>query len=61
MPKHKTPKASEDPQVPPDDTEGHNLWISPSASREMANSRNRDIERQARERQRVKEAQDKRR
>ena len=38
------------------DVEGHNLWMNPSASREMINSRSRDMEREARERQRAKEA-----
>lgn len=39
-----------------DDVEGHNLWMNPSASREMTASRSRDIEREARDRQRAKEA-----
>ena len=62
MPKQRIPKADTEP-APPDaspadaaDVEGHNLWINPAASREMTNSRNRDIERQVRERQREKEA-----
>lgn len=38
------------------DVEGHNLWMNPSASREMINSRSRDMEREARDRQRAKEA-----
>jgi hypothetical protein len=38
------------------DVEGHNLWMNPSASREMTNSRSRDLEREARDRQRAKEA-----
>ncbi|MCY7417010.1 MAG: hypothetical protein LH650_00685 [Chloroflexi bacterium] len=38
------------------DTEGHSLWINPSASYDMAKARNKDIERQAREHQRQKEA-----
>jgi hypothetical protein len=66
MSHHKIPKA-EDPQAPDDgtatdgqDTEGHNLWINPSAGREMTRGRNADIERQVRERQREKEAQKKR-
>ena len=44
-----------------DDVEGHNLWINPSASREMAGGRSREIEREMRDRQRAKEAQDRRR
>jgi hypothetical protein len=58
----KFPKAQE-PTEPGDgagteglDTQGHNLWINPSAGREMARGRNADIERQVRERQREKEA-----
>jgi redox-sensitive bicupin YhaK (pirin superfamily) len=43
------------------DVEGHNLWLNPSASREMTSSRTRDIEREARERQRAKEAKGNRR
>ena len=38
------------------DTEGNSLWINPSAARELANSRARDIERETRERQRIKAA-----
>ena len=54
----KAPKASDEPQIPADDsdTEGHNMWINPSASREMTNSRSRDMEREMRDRQRAKEA-----
>ncbi len=64
MPNRDPSKRTEEPDVPDvpadgeNDTEGHNLWISPSASRVMTNSRMRDIERQARERQRVKDAQE---
>jgi hypothetical protein len=63
MSNQRTPKAADRPDLPKDDgddTEGHNLWISPSVSREMANSRSRDIEREARERQRAKEARERR-
>lgn len=47
-----------EPQQPDDaqDVEGHNLWMNPSASREMISSRSRDMEREARDRQRAKEA-----
>ncbi len=48
-------------QPEPDDVEGHNMWINPSASREMTSSRSRDYERQLRERQRAKEAKENRR
>ena len=46
------------PQLPEEgqDVEGHNLWMNPSASREMTNSRSRDLEREARDRQRAQEA-----
>jgi hypothetical protein len=55
-------KAEEQPQQPePSDVEGHNMWINPSASREMASSRSREYERQLRDRQRAKEAKDNRR
>ncbi len=63
---HKIPKADE-PQAPDDgsgtdamDTEGHSLWINPSAGREMVRGRNADIERQVRDRQREKDAKKKR-
>jgi redox-sensitive bicupin YhaK (pirin superfamily) len=51
-------KNSDQPQLPEEgqDVEGHNLWMNPSASREMTNSRSRDLEREARDRQRAKEA-----
>jgi redox-sensitive bicupin YhaK (pirin superfamily) len=54
----KAKKATDEPQLPEggDDVEGHNLWVNPSASREMTQSRSREIEREARERQRAKEA-----
>ena len=38
------------------DVEGHNMWIDPGSSRDLANSRNKDLERAARERNRAKEA-----
>ena len=40
------------------DVEGHNLWMNPSASREMTSGRSREIEREMRDRQRAKEAKD---
>jgi len=50
---------NDDPQQPDQsDVEGHNMWINPSASREMTSSRSRDYERQLRDRQRAKEAKD---
>jgi hypothetical protein len=55
-------KADDQPQLPEQpeqsDVEGHNMWVNPSASREMTSSRSREIERQMRERQRAKEAKD---
>lgn len=55
----KTP-SNDQPQLPDegDDVEGHNLWLNPSASREMTSGRSREIEREIRERQRAKEAKD---
>lgn len=54
----KNVKNSDQPQLPEEgqDVEGHNLWMNPSASREMISSRSRDMEREARDRQRAKEA-----
>ncbi len=50
--------------APPDDgeqdTEGHNMMISPTLGRDLARGRDADIERAARERQRQKEAQKRR-
>ena len=39
-----------------DDTEGHNMFGNPGASYDMHKARSKDIERQAREHQRQKEA-----
>ena len=53
------PKSNDQPQLPEqegDDVEGHNLWLNPSASREMTSGRSREIEREMRDRQRAKEA-----
>jgi len=49
---------SDQPQPPEEsqDVEGHNLWMNPSASREMTSGRSREIEREMRDRQRAKEA-----
>jgi len=52
-------KPTEAPQLPDlagDDVEGHNLWMNPSASREMTSGRSREIEREMRDRQRAKDA-----
>jgi len=50
---------ADQPQLPGEgeqDVEGHNLWMNPSASREMTAGRSREIEREMRDRQRAKEA-----
>lgn len=52
-------KNADQPQLPDageQDVEGHNLWMNPSASREMTSGRSREIEREMRDRQRAKEA-----
>lgn len=59
MANEKKPTGSDQPELPdPEaaDVEGHNLWMNPSTSREMTSSRSREIEREARDRQRAKEA-----
>lgn len=38
------------------DVEGHNMWINPTINSDMARNRSKDIEREARERNRAKEA-----
>jgi hypothetical protein len=38
------------------DVEGHNMWISPTINSDMARNRSKDVEREARERNRAKEA-----
>jgi hypothetical protein len=55
MPKSTAPR-NDDLPTPDDDVEGHNLWLNPSTSREMTSGRSRDIDREAKERQRAKEA-----
>ncbi len=60
----KTPTAAQEPesQLPlgptddENDTEGHSQFMNPGSSYDMAKARNRDIERQAREHAREKEA-----
>jgi hypothetical protein len=54
-------KNDDTPQPESSDVEGHNMWINPSASREMTSSRSREYERQLRDRQRAKEAKDNKR
>ena len=56
--------STEQPELPEqdgNDVEGHNLWVNPSASREMTSGRSREIEREMRDRQRAKEAKENRR
>jgi hypothetical protein len=38
------------------DTEGHNMMINPGAGRDLARGRAKEVEREARDRQRAKEA-----
>ena len=38
------------------DVEGHNMWVGPTMSGDMARNRNKDLERAAKERNRAKEA-----
>ncbi len=52
-------KGASQPQSDQDeekDVEGHNMWISPTINSEMARNRSKDLEREARERNRAKEA-----
>ena len=52
-------KSNEDTQVQPDDeqdVEGHNMLIHPGIQADMARNRAKDLEREARERNRAKEA-----
>jgi len=47
------------PEVQPadeQDVEGNNMYINPTISSDLARSRSRDLEREARERNRAKEA-----
>ena len=58
----KSPANAEQPVGPTDegdDTEGHSMFLNPSTSADMARARNKDIERQAREHARQKEARNK--
>lgn len=52
-------KGASKPQGQPDDendVEGHNMWINPTMSSDMARNRSKDLEKEARERNRAKEA-----
>jgi len=52
--------ADQQPDESGEDTEGHNMWINPGSARDISRTRNAEIERQVRDRQRQKEAQQKR-
>ena len=61
-PTGETPKASQDQPIETDtaaDVEGHNMWVHPTVSGNLAESRSRDLERQAREHQRQQETRNK--
>jgi len=52
-------KAEPQPESQPaddQDVEGHNMWINPSMSGDLARNRSKELEREARERNRAKEA-----
>lgn len=52
-------KASEQPEPQPSDeqdVEGHNMWMDPTTSSHMARNRSKELEKEARERNRAKEA-----
>lgn len=55
MSEDRTRANQEPPPEEEQDTEGHNVWINPTLSRDLATSRSRDVEREARDRQRAKE------
>lgn len=55
MSEDKTRDSQEPSQEEEQDTEGHNVWVNPTLSRDLATSRSRDVEREARDRQRAKE------
>ena len=38
------------------DVEGHNMWIGPTVSSDLARNRSKELERAARDRQRTKDA-----
>ena len=52
----KQDRSASDERQQSEDVEGHNMWIGPTVSRDLARSRSKDVEREARERQRAKEA-----
>jgi hypothetical protein len=48
--------ASNEPATDEQDVEGHNMWIGPTVSRDLARNRSKELERAARDRQRAKDA-----
>jgi hypothetical protein len=52
-------KATTQPEPQPadeQDVEGHNMWMDPTFSSDMARNRSKELEKEARERNRAKEA-----
>lgn len=50
-------KQQPEPQIDEEqDVEGHSMFLDPNLARDMARSRNREIERETKERNRAKEA-----
>ena len=49
------PEAEREP-VDEQDVEGHSMWLDPNLARDVARIRSKDVEREARERNRAKEA-----
>ena len=52
-------KATTEPEPQPtdeQDVEGHNMWMDPTLSSDMARNRSKELEKEARERNRAKEA-----
>ena len=53
----KDPKPSNDEARDSEDVEGHNMWIGPTVSRDLARNHSKELERKARDRQRTKDTQ----
>ena len=51
----KHPKPPTDEARDSEDVEGHNMWIGPTVSRDLARNRSKELEREARDRQRSKD------
>lgn len=52
-------KNTEQPEAEPgddQDVEGHNMWINPTLNADMARNRSKELEKEARDRNRAKEA-----